>query len=172
MECSKKGEGNYMLNSIPFIKELVGSLVETHSTRDPFIIAEENEINIIYLPSDFSFTKGSSITKSDEAVIMIKEGLSTAEQKFVTAHELGHVFLHRGLNFYFITEYTHFPISKFELEANIFAAELLISDDTLLSYKYEGYTFEQLSKILDIPLIAVKLKYALISGESIESYYS
>jgi len=160
-----------MSSFIPPIKELVNSLVKTHSTRDPFIIAEENGVNIVYLPADFSFTKGSSITKSDKAVIMIKEGLSTAEQKFVTAHELGHVFLHRGLNFYFITEHTRFPISKLELEANIFAAELLISDDTLLSYKYDGYTFEQLSKILNVPPIAVKLKYALISGESIASYY-
>ena len=161
-----------MLNSIPFIKELVGSLVKTHSTRDPFIIAEENKINIVYLPSDFSFTKGSSITKSNEAIIMIKKGLSTAEQKFVAAHELGHVFLHHGLNFYFITEYTHFPISKFEFEANIFAAELLISDDTLLSYKHDGYTFEQLSKILNVPPIAVKLKHALVTGEPIlKDYY-
>lgn len=160
-----------MLNSIPSIKELVNSLVKTYNTRDPFIIAEENEINIVYLPADFSFTKGSSITKSDKAVIMIKEGLSTAEQKFVAAHELGHVFLHHGLNFYFITEYTHFPVSKFELEANIFAAELLISDNTLLSYKYDGYTFEQLSKILNVPPIAVKLKYALVTREPIPKDY-
>lgn len=152
-----------MSNFASSIKKLVNSLVEAQNTRDPFIIAEKNDINIVYLPKDFSSVKGSSIVKSNKAVIMVKEGLPIAEQKFIVAHELGHIFLHSGLNFYFITEHTYFPISKFEFEANIFAVELLISDNDIMSYRYDEYSSEQLSKILNVPPFAVKLKYTLIS---------
>jgi len=62
------------------------------------------------------------------------------------AHELGHAILHRKQNCYFIRNKTLLLNSKTELEANLFAAELLIDDDIIL--EYPEYTTSQLSKLL------------------------
>lgn len=46
--------------------------------------------------------------------------------------------------------------SRFEKEADTFASELLISDDTILEYK--DYTIEKLAKLVGVYPKHVKLK--------------
>jgi len=57
--------------------------------------------------------------------IVIDSKMSEDDQRFICAHELGHMLLHRGLNHYFITRKTYFPIGRYEREANGFAVSLL-----------------------------------------------
>lgn len=48
------------------------------------------------------------------------------------SHELGNAVMHRKLNRYFIHNKTFLPDSKIETEANLFSAELLIPDETIM----------------------------------------
>ena len=61
------------------------------------------------------------------------------------AHELGHAILHRKENCYFIRNKTLLLTSKNEVEANTFAAELLIPDE--LIYENPGMTKSQIARL-------------------------
>ena len=78
-------------------------------------------------------------------IIYLDERLSENEQRFVLAHELGHMFLHKKANAIFMDTRTQFNTDKFELEANTFAIDLLLPDSLLEEYK--EFTIEQISRI-------------------------
>ena len=61
------------------------------------------------------------------------------------AHELAHSILHRKENCYFIRNKTLLLSSTNEIEANIFAAELLIPDS--LIYENQGMTKSQIARL-------------------------
>lgn len=77
--------------------------------------------------------------------IFINQNLPEHEQHLVMAHELGHAILHRKENCYFIRNKTLLLNSKKEIEANLFAMELLLSDSFLEEYK--EFTVEQISRL-------------------------
>lgn len=62
------------------------------------------------------------------------------------AHELAHSILHRKENCYFIRNKTLLLTSKNEIEANTFAAELLIPDE--LIFDNPGMTDKQIAGII------------------------
>jgi len=57
----------------------------------------------------------------------------------VLAHELGHSFLHEGMGFYFIRDNTFWLEGKFEKEADIFAATLLLDEPPECGETVEEY---------------------------------
>lgn len=61
--------------------------------------------------------------------VFLNEDLEENEMRLVMAHELGHSIMHRKENCYFIRNKTLLLNSKIEIEANTFAAELLIPDE-------------------------------------------
>lgn len=61
------------------------------------------------------------------------------------AHELGHAVMHRKENCYFIRNKTLLLNSKIEIEANSFAAELLMPDE--LIWEYPDMTLDQIARI-------------------------
>lgn len=78
--------------------------------------------------------------------IFLNEDLEEHERTLVMAHELAHSIMHRKENCYFIRNKTLLLTSKIEIEANMFAAELLISDD--LIYEYPGVGKSQIARIV------------------------
>ena len=93
------------------IKRLAERLVDKHGTRDPFRIAEELGYTIITLPlwgvrGFYQYLKRCHI-------IYLDSELGEATARFVCAHELGHSFLHRGLNRIFMDTphfHHHWPL--------------------------------------------------------------
>jgi Zn-dependent peptidase ImmA (M78 family) len=75
----------------------------------------------------------------------------------VCAHELGHLFLHKNTNAIFMDTYTQFNTDKFEIEANKFAMELLISDDFLL--EHQEFTTTQISRMLGYSEELIRLRF-------------
>ena len=69
--------------------------------------------------------------------IIINENLDKFCQKVVLAHELGHAVLHHSKEIQALKDYDLFPrySNQIEIEANTFAAELLI-DDTFDNDEY------------------------------------
>ena len=75
----------------------VGSgLVKRCGTRDPFRIARELGVEVMFCP-DFGPLKGMYRVIKRNRFIFLNEDLSPRMQRIVCAHELGHDQLHRNL---------------------------------------------------------------------------
>lgn len=138
------------------IKRKVNQLVRLFGTRDPFEMIKGMNVILVFYPLDgvrgfYQYFKRNNI-------IYIDESLSRHDQQFVCAHELGHMFLHKRSNALFMDTRTQFNSSKYEIEADKFAINLLISDSVL--EEYSDYSTEQLSRLFgyDQKLIMMRLK--------------
>ena len=108
------------------IKRLASSLAWKHGTRDPIRLAKYMGYLVIYVPLEgirgfYQYVKRCHI-------IYLDEQLDEHEAAFVCAHELGHSLLHRGCNRIFMDRHTHMVTSRYELEADRFAVDLLFDD--------------------------------------------
>lgn len=137
------------------IKDKVKIIKRKYGTNDPFELCEMLGIWVYILP--LGNVDGHYTYMKRKKVFFINENLSTIEQKFCCAHELGHALLHTKSNVYFNNSKTFFVQAKFESQANEFAAELLIEDDLLK--KYEGYNLDVISKCTGINVKYLELKF-------------
>ena len=136
------------------IKDTVNFLIKRYKTSNPFSIAKE--LNVIILFESLGKIMGYHNYDSRFHFIHINESLSEEERLFTCAHELGHVILHPKTNTSFLRRTTFFSASKIEREANTLAVELLINDE--LVKEYEGYSIHTLAKIAGVPAELVGLK--------------
>ena len=128
------------------IKKLVRRLVRKYQTRDPFEIIKG--LNVILIFTHLEGIRGFYQYFQRNNIIYIDEDLPDSEKRFVCAHELGHMFLHKKINTVFMDSRTFMPHDKFERQANIFAADLLIPDDILSEAIDQGYTDRQLARLV------------------------
>ena len=137
------------------IKKIVSYYKRKTGTTDPFDIADQ--LGILYQICNLQF-EGCYMFLKNHRYIFINENLPEHEQRLVMAHELGHAILHRKENCYFIRNKTLMLTSKLEIEANTFAAELLIPDEII--FENRQTTTEQLSRLLgyEQALIELRLK--------------
>ena len=116
-------------------------LVRFYKTRDPFEMIKGMNVILVFHPLED--IRGFYQYFQRNNIIYIDEKLDEFEKKFVCAHELGHMFLHKKTNAIFMDTKTHFKSDRFEQEADLFAADLLISDELLA--EYSEYTCRQIS---------------------------
>lgn len=142
-----------------YITDIVDQLVKQYKTRDPFELTEALNIFVGYRP--FNSLKGFYCVMNRERHIIINDNLSEQEQRLVVAHELGHDRLHQS--FAKVSPMKDFQLydmtSKPEYQANYFAAELLISDEDVISLAQDGMEYHHISQLLEIhpDLLAFKL---------------
>ncbi len=138
------------------IKHLIAHYTKKFNTRSPFEIADSLNIQVQIGP--LGSRCGCYMFLKNHRCIFLNENLPEHELRLVMAHELGHAIMHRKENCYFIRNKTLLLNSKNELEANQFAAELLIPDEILL--EHHDLTTEQLSQLLgyEQPFIELRLK--------------
>lgn len=113
-------------------KRLADSLAQRYHTRDPFRIADALGYTIIYTPlvgvrGFYQYIKRCHI-------IYLDNSLEEPVACFVCAHELGHSFLHRDYNRIFMDTRTFMVTSRYETEADHFAADLIYDDYDLQDY--------------------------------------
>lgn len=129
------------------IKNIVDYYVKKYDTRDPFQIAES--LNIQIQIGQLGTPCGCYMFLKNHRCIFLNENLSENEMKLVMSHELGHAVMHRKTNCYFIRNKTFLLDSKIELEANTFAINLLIPDDTIMEIiDNQNCTLEYMSRVL------------------------
>ena len=138
-------------------------LIRKYGTRDPFLLAGEKGAEIM-LRDDFGRLKGAFSLMLNVPFIFINNNLSDEMKRIVCAHELGHALLHRQLcrnmDGQTIQEYEIFDIrSAAEYEENIFAAELLIDEQSLAEYESYGYDIVQMAKASNININLLLIKY-------------
>lgn len=116
------------------IERKVRSLVNDFDTNDPFKIAKNLSIEIMYHP--LGNIMGYYSKHFGTKIIHLNESLAEEEMEFVCAHELGHAIQHPDTNTPFLKRNTLFSTEKIEQEANVFALNLLFLewqlDDPLL----------------------------------------
>lgn len=151
-----------------YLSQVGRRLVREHDTRNPFLIAKELGIEVLFC-DDFGPLKGMYKVIKRNRFIFINDGLSKRMQLIVCAHELGHDQLHRrlamgnALKEFMLYDMTTIP----EYEANIVASEILLDTDEILEYIYNyNYTSEQIARAMgtDINLVALKIAHLAETG--------
>ena len=112
------------------IKRKVHQIIKKYKTRDPFELVTLLDVILLYVP--LVDIIGFYNYYNNTHIIYINENMSRDEQRITLAHELGHLFLHKDINVFFLNTATFFSSQKLEREADIFASELLISDKDIL----------------------------------------
>ncbi len=138
------------------IKAKVNKLVYKYKTRNPFEIVKGMNVILVFYP--LNGVRGFYQYFQRNNIIYIDEKLSDSDKLFVLAHELGHMMLHKKSNAIFMDTRTQFKTTKYEIEANKFAMELLIEDSILEENK--ELTTGQLARMLGYheKLIELRLK--------------
>ncbi len=139
-----------------WVKRKVNALIKKYGTRDPFELAEA--LGIIVVIGKMRNISGAYLYHERQRTIFINEELDEFERIVVMAHELGHAELHRYENCYFIKNKTLLLTSKLEIQANCFAAELLIDETAISSSCLDQITLDEVACHFCIPVELVKLK--------------
>lgn len=138
------------------IPQIVTNLVKKCETRNPFMILEQLGVLLVFYPLEN--VNGFYQYFQRNSIIYIDERLSEIEMLLVCAHELGHMIMHKKSNAIFLDSRAHFNTCKYELEANRFAVNLLITDDAI--EEHLDFTTEQFSRLFGCnkELIELRLK--------------
>lgn len=144
------------------IKHIVDYYVKKCGSRNPFEIADY--LNIQIQIGQLGTPCGCYMFLKNHRCIFLNENLSENEMNLVMSHELGHAIMHRKLNCYFIRNKTLLLDSKIEIEANTFAVNLLIPDETIMENK--NYTTEQFSRLLGYNQKLIELRLKSFNFES------
>lgn len=138
------------------IKAFVLNITEKHGTTNPFEIAKQK--NIIVLYEDLGNTLGFYNTYKRIKFIHINNQIDETTQRFVCAHELGHAVLHPKANTPFLRNQTFFSVDRLEIEANTFAVELLLTDEMITAYEDTRLTIQEVAEIYGVPGGFARLK--------------
>lgn len=143
---------------------LARELQETYHTADPFLLMEYLGINLLWR-DDFVRLKGFYALCLGQRYIVLNQNLPEPELRVVAAHELGHDQLHRELAMagpMRDVELWNSP-SRTEQQANVFAAELLIPDETVKAAVWEELDYGTLCAEAGCPpgLMSFKL-YSMV----------
>ena len=162
------------MNTVEYISEKVKKLVKKYGSRDPFELCEALGIKIRYM--ELKTLKGFFFYQSRIRTVVLNAELSETVAKILCAHELGHACLHSDMlfNMRTISDDPFKSKSTAEYEANIFASELLIPDNSIKELlKSEGKSFYSLAMELCVPpeLIDIKLRVMQSKGYEIDVPY-
>lgn len=128
------------------IKELVKSITNEYWTNCPFKLCKHLGIVIKYF--DLGEIKGFFKEIDNLKYIVINNELSGFDKRFVCAHELGHCLLHGGEDMKFLLEHKNIVRhSKYEEEANLFAAYLLKDEEINEYVKESEISFDFLNSL-------------------------
>ena len=146
------------------IIDAVSEVVSLFGGRTIFDTAENAGVKVWYRP--LGSLKGFYLCENGVRYIVINEELDEMMRQAVCAHELGHDTLHRELSAGGIRENTMFLSgNKTEREANLFAAEILVSDRALLSELSFNSDVNSAAFELGVPPELVQLKLELMNYE-------
>ncbi len=130
---------------VDHIRRAVNRLKKKYDTYDPFELCGDLKILLRYEPmgKHEGCCKGFIYVKSRIICITLNSDLPEVFRRVVLAHEIGHAVLHRdmvgALPYHDIELFDE--TSSVEYEANIFAAELLISNDDVLDIINDDISF-------------------------------
>ncbi len=141
------------------INKKINYLKKKFKTNDPFELCECLGIKVLFEDLGKN-TNGFFQAAPRNKIIHINFRLSDMDKVFTCAHELGHAIFHYKSNVLFLEKNTLLSTNKYEIEADTFAAELLINDNLLNEYK--DFCIEVVANCEGIDYKYLKLKFDLI----------
>lgn len=136
------------------IRKIVINLKNKYQTSDPFELANALKISVFF--EELGTINGYYNKPLRMKQIHINDSLDQQDAKFTCAHELGHAILHPTASTPFLRSKTMFSVAKMEVEANAFAAHLLITDEEII--ENIDHTTEQFSRIIGYSENLIKLR--------------
>ena len=148
-----------------YISKAVQKLKRKYGTEDVRKLCDDMKILINPVPmgSGRTAVKGFFIRSSRVKVITINSDLPETVRRFILAHELGHAVLHGNSGcstFHDVTLYD--DSSATEKEANLFAAELLMNDEDVLTMINHDGTFFSAAAVLGVPMELLDFKFRMM----------
>lgn len=137
----------------------VAYLKRYYKTENPFDIIRAKKI--LLLSEELGLIRGYYNLVLRQKQIHLNCNLEGTQRIFTATHELGHAIMHPKANTPFLLANTYQSVDRLEIEANKFAVEFLITDETLYEYfKYQEYTIDQVARVLGYKkeLIELRLK--------------
>ncbi len=138
------------------IKFKVNQIIKKCETRDVYKILDYLNIKLFKL--NFESEIGMYRFLKNNKVIILSENLDMYKERFILAHEIGHAVLHRKENCFYLKHHTDLKTNVYEIEANKFAAELLISDDDIKFCIENNYTDKQMANYFHVPIELINYK--------------
>ena len=150
------------------IKHEVARLKARYQTSDPKELCEA--LNIMLLEKSMGTKPGSCkgffLVAGRCKVATINSDLTLPVQKLSTFHEAGHGFLHADSGIKTFHDFTLLDkADRKELEANIFAAEYMVSDDDLFDLLNQGLDIFSAASTLGVPPELLDFKLQLLERE-------
>ena len=136
------------------IKRFANDIANIHDTRNPFHIAAENDIHILYEELGKNLGYFSNLLRIK--TIRINNHADPFLQPFICAHELGHALLHPHAGTHAFNRNSFIANCKMEKEANQFAVELLFPDELIAGHP--EIDIYNLARTFGIPYQLVYLK--------------
>lgn len=155
------------MTSIDYIAQKVDTLLQKHHTRDPFELCGRLGIRVRYKDLGTS-VKAYYFYQSRIKNIVLNSRSGKIAQRVLCAHELGHSVLHGELaamrGFQELELFDNSAAAEYE--ANLFAAELIVSDEELFDLLNDrDKTFFSVSKELYIPSELLDFKFRILKNK-------
>ncbi len=133
------------------VVQLAKQLKEEYKTDDPYELCRCLNITLVRtdLPDSID---GFYMEQGGRQAIVIKAALENPSDIACAAHELGHAVLHKGMNTVYLSERTPSVTGKYEQEADLFAAALILDG----SYQYLNFTADETASATGLSPAAVK----------------
>ncbi len=118
------------------------------------------DLDVTFFKGDFAEMKGAYYYIERTKFIVLDYNLSSIEERFVLAHELGHAIFHRTESCFFNRRYAQAMKPRMELEADEFSAKSLLPKIIPIEDR-RYYTLEQLAIKYCVPVELMRIKLKL-----------
>lgn len=156
--------------SIEYISREVAHIKRKYDETDPFRLARAMGIIVVFeAMGDFpEACKGFFMCQSRKKLITINSDLPEIVQRIILAHEIGHAVLHRR-ELATLKAFHDFSLydmtSKYEYEANLFAAEYLLDDGEVIEKLNEDAFFFGVARELSVPPELLDFKFRILKNK-------
>jgi len=143
----------------------VARLKKTYEESDPFRLCRLLGIKLIFQPmgKDPDAVKGFFLESKRIRTITVNSDLPEVIQRIIAAHELGHALYHRASGIHAFHDIVMFDEnSALEKDANLFAAELMLSDSRVLDVLNRDTTFFSAAAMLYVPAELLDFKFRIM----------
>lgn len=137
------------------IRSVVDNLCRKYKTRNPYELIDAMGI-ILQYGENMEKVRGFYLYANRIKLICVGNGLPEHIERFVISHELGHAVMHKQSSAPFLQS-TFLSLDKMEIEANKFAAELVIPDEEIM--EHWEYTIDEWAMFYGLPREVVELRF-------------
>lgn len=152
--------------TIDIISKKVECLQHKFKQDDPFRLCADLGIMVALEPMGTyaGACKGFFLSQSRKRIVTINSDLPKHLHRIIAAHELGHAILHRGSRG--VTAFHDFALfdttDQKEYEANLFAAEFLMTDRDVLERLNADVSFFNAAALLRVPPELLDFKFRVL----------